>query len=187
MINFLVKAVLIFILALAICSFEWLAPIYSEWLMLSVVIISLLLVLRQMELTKKRTTLDLLFKYEENAHFKPVEEISSLEPTDLRIYAIRYGEISDEDMAIATKIKNYLNFYELISLGILDGSFDEETYKSWYKSSFVVDWNYHRFYIAHLRNQSSSYQNCYTNFETLAKKWKGLDLPPIEKETNCAK
>lgn len=81
-------------------------------------------------------------------------------------------------------IRNMLNDYELIAVGIKEGILDEELYKRWFKTSFLSDMAAAAEFIERARVQAGT-NAIFTEAQWLAQKWEGrVQLPlPLTKET----
>jgi hypothetical protein len=71
-------------------------------------------------------------------------------------------------------VRNTLNDYELIAVGIRHGILDEEIYKSWFKSSLIKDYISADSYISEVRRQESN-PDIFCEFEALALRWGAKD------------
>lgn len=70
-------------------------------------------------------------------------------------------------------IRFILNHYELVSIGIREGIYDERIYRRWYHQSFVRDWQVSKLNIERMRAASalSDSSKLYSEYEDLAKRW----------------
>lgn len=85
------------------------------------------------------------------------------------------------------KILDYLNHYELISIGILNNILDEEIYRSWMRGPFVRDWNAAADFIQRERYKRYKetekwkyHSDLFENYQKVACRWsrKAVNLNP---------
>lgn len=89
---------------------------------------------------RQRATLDLIEKVESTEHYRTNRDT---------FFDLQRGNGFDhlhnpkDDQAKAQRrcITDYLNHYELISIGILENILDEKIYRGWMEAAFVRDWN----------------------------------------------
>ncbi len=89
---------------------------------------------------RRKATLDLIEKVESTDHYR------ALNATFSRLrrgkgFAQLANPGSEADEADRAQVNDYLNHYELVSVGILRGILDEAFYKSWMRGAFIRDWN----------------------------------------------
>lgn len=81
------------------------------------------------------------------------------------------GEVRRHDYDVIVQL---LNFYEQISIGIKRGTIDEQTYKEWWRTSFVLDWINSEKFVQRFRDRKQS-PDTFSVYEQLARKWKVSD------------
>ena len=131
------------------------------------------------ELTEQRNIASL--KYTHNMIVR--EEIMG--PVWTRMSTIAYGVFKmdcsqwaslQEDPAkrrhYATTL-SFLNYFELIAIGIEKRAIDEDLYKVWFKSAYVGTWDRATGFVEWLRLLDNGRRKvAYVQFEQLAKKWR---------------
>lgn len=82
-----------------------------------------------------------------------------------------YEELIEEFDAILAVLNNY----ELISIGIREGIYDEQIFKRWYRSTVIDHWLKSRIFIQHVKGIGGEQHRslAYCEFEALAQKWIG--------------
>lgn len=76
-------------------------------------------------------------------------------------------------------IKNTLNDYELIAVGIREGILDEDLYKRWFKTAFLKDWEAARPFVNAVRVLAKS-DAIFSEADWMASRWRPnpqLELP----------
>ncbi len=95
---------------------------------------------RNAEVARKRATLDLIEKTESTPHYQTLHQAFKYQRQKGSFESL-VNPVLDEDKAQRRKIHQYLNHYELISIGIRRAILDSNTYQDWMRSAFVRDWN----------------------------------------------
>lgn len=109
-------------------------------LVLVSIFVALLALLNTLNVARRKATLDLIEKVESTDHYR------TLNATFSRLRRGRgFGHLANPteaaDAADRALVNDYLNHYELVSVGIARGILDETFYKSWMRGPFVRDWN----------------------------------------------
>lgn len=84
-----------------------------------------------------------------------------------------------KDSPQLTNIRNTLNDYELIAVGIQEGILDEALYRRWFRQSLLKDWEAAQPFIRAIQRREGS-ARIFCEFEWLAARWGGSaqkDLP----------
>ncbi len=90
-------------------------------------------------IAKQKATLDLIEKRESTEHYRQIiDRFSTLRKNRgfNHLNAPAQGDVTDRRMLI-----DYLNHYELVSIGIRQDILDSKIYRAWIEGSFVRDWN----------------------------------------------
>ncbi|MCP4327556.1 MAG: DUF4760 domain-containing protein [Alphaproteobacteria bacterium] len=123
----------------------------------------------QRKIAKKRATLDLLSRKEWDSDYIEARKVFlGLRDEDPGL--VEWAKPEHRKTPQVTNIKNTLNDYELIAIGIKENILDEELYKRWFRSSFLKDWHKSRDFIVTLRERDGV-PTLFCEFEWLAKKW----------------
>ena len=84
----------------------------------------------------------------------------------------------EKDRTERQAVLDYLNHYELVAIGILNGILDEEFYRTWMKGPFVRDWNAAATFIQRERWKQADgaddfvyYRRLFENFQQVACAW----------------
>ncbi|NVK14941.1 MAG: DUF4760 domain-containing protein [Rhodobacteraceae bacterium] len=92
------------------------------------------------ETARRKATLDMIEKVESMPHYRAMHETFAYHRRlDSFLRLIDPQETKDREER--TNVHDYLNHYELVSIGIKNEILDEDFYKSWMKGPFVRDWN----------------------------------------------
>jgi hypothetical protein len=158
-------------------------------------IIAFIAMLNARRVAKERATLDLIEKVESGDHYRKITKTFS-ELRRGRGFAHLSNPKLEEDKEARRCVNDYLNHYELVSIGILSGLLDETVYRSWMRGPFVRDWNAASDWVQRERWKRQDdgtweyYGQVFMNYEIVARKWsheaKALDEtsggPPPEIE-----
>ena len=89
---------------------------------------------------RKKATLDLIEKVESTPHYRDLQANFRYfaETNEFSRINIPKGE---KDRMDRSAVLDYLNHYELVSIGIENKILDEGFYKRWMATAFVRDWN----------------------------------------------
>lgn len=129
----------------------------------------------QQKIARKRATLDLLSRKEwDNDFVDAKRRFNRLRDSgeDIGVFATaarKQLEDANFDM-----IRNILNDYELIAVGIAGEILDEDLYKLWFRSALVKDYEKSRGFIVNIR-KLENVPEYYSEFEVLAKRWGAKD------------
>lgn len=90
-------------------------------------------------IARQKATLDLIEKRESTEHYRQIiDRFSTLRK------ARGFNHLNDPveaDIADRRMLIDYLNHYELVSIGIRQDILDAKIYRAWIEGSFVRDWN----------------------------------------------
>ena len=84
---------------------------------------------------------------------------------------------TEEDKEARRCVNDYLNHYELVSIGILSGLLDEAVYRKWMRGPFVRDWNAAADWVQRERWKLQPdgtwqyYGQTFMNYEVMARRW----------------
>lgn len=124
----------------------------------------------QRGIARKRATLDLLVQKEwDRAYIEARAEFIALRDASsgLAFWAAQEHRNSPQ----VTIIRNMLNDYELIAVGIREGILDEALYKRWFKTAFLKDMEAAAGFIDLIR-KSAGTAAIFAEAEWLARKWR---------------
>ncbi|MEX2375766.1 MAG: DUF4760 domain-containing protein [Dehalococcoidia bacterium] len=131
--------------------------------------VAVLSIRAQRNLAKKRATLDMLAQKEwDRDYIEARAEFIKLRDANsgLEFWADKEHKNSPQ----SNVIRNTLNDYELIAVGIKEGILDEDLYKRWFKTSFLKDMRMAKNYIAAIRQEAGT-DAIFAEAEWLAQKW----------------
>lgn len=150
------------------------APAISATAIVLSSIVALSVFLYTRHANRRRATLDMVMKtFLDDIGQKKYSEFKSLlrryhEPDNcLKIENLI--DPSNENREDRDLVLFQLNSYELISLGIRRGIFDESFYKMWFHSQFMKDFDHLQHFIVAAQARKSSN---YCEFSSLQAKWK---------------
>ena len=131
-------------------------------------------VLKARETARKKATLDLIEKVESSEHYRRRHSVFSYYRRQGGFGSLHNPKES-KDTEDRHAVQDYLNHYELVSIGICRGILDKGFYKEWMLGPFVRDWNAASAYIQRERwkwdASSKEWQyrsRLYGNFQKIA-------------------
>lgn len=159
---------------------------YGPWITFGAILISAIIgacvalrsISEQRRIARKRATLDILVQKEWDSDYIAARaEFVKLRdgPDGLDFWAQNQHKNSPQTV----NIRNTLNDYELIAIGIKEDILDEELYKRWFKTSFLRDWRAAQGFIREIRRQLNT-PTLFTEMDWLAQRWGEnvqMDLP----------
>lgn len=126
---------------------------------------------------RQRATLDMIEKVESTRHYQNLHAAFSYhhrQSSFIKLHDPQESKDKEERQAVL----DYLNHYELVSIGIKKEILDEEIYKDWMRGPFVRDWNTASEFIQRERwkwNDATSkweyHDALFTNFQSIACQW----------------
>lgn len=121
---------------------------------------------------RTRATVDLILHTQTNeSHCSRRNKYLALRAGDDGIAAlVPHAHKAGKDNESAAIVREILNHYEMVAIGIDTGIIDEPMYMRYYKSTLVKDWEECQTFIQNLRKFEKS-NSFYCEFEKLAKKW----------------
>jgi hypothetical protein len=145
-------------------------------LVLASVFIAYLAMRNARAVARQRATLDLIEKVESGEHYRHIVHAFS----ELR-RGPGFGDIMNPTTKEAKELRrcvnDYLNHYELVAIGILEGILDEGFYKDWMRGPYVRDWNAAADWIQRERWKRTDsggwtyYEKVFQNYQTVARRW----------------
>jgi len=161
------------ILCLADAPIDWRVYITPALVLLSAVI-AWLAMRNTRAVARQRATLDLIEKKESTEHYR----ILSRQFAELRQGAgfMHLVDPVEADKPVRKAVIDYLNHYEIVSIGILEGILDERIYRAWMEGAFVRDWNAVTDWIQRerwkLRDDKWEYRaSIFENYQRVAGRW----------------
>lgn len=129
----------------------------------------------QRSIARKRATIDLLARKEwDKSYLEARKNFNRLRDDSAGL--VHWASISHDSTDEKSVIRDTLNDYELIAIGIKEDILDERVYKRWFRSTLINDWEQAEAYIMEVRRNTSA-PKIFCEFEELAKKW-GAENPP---------
>jgi hypothetical protein len=163
-----------------------LAPLAAPLVIAGGALVAWIGIRKNAEINRKRATLDMIEKTESTKHYQEIlagfnDAFDGMTDEKLKRFTAPKNQT---DRTARKCIQQFLNHYELISIGILKESLDDETYRSWMMTTFVKHWNKATPYIQRERWKKNSktgdwiyHTRTYENYEALAHRWsKKCDL-----------
>jgi len=144
---------------------------YGLWIQTSAILVSGIGVLITMSvqrgIARRRATLDFIVLQQTNTALTEQrrEFVELREKGNLEQWATKANLASRE----ATVIRAVLNTYELVAIGIVEKTMDEDLYKRWYRTSVVEDWMTVKAFVGVYQRAHNPKLFC--EFEALARKW----------------
>ena len=129
------------------------------------------------ERVRLRATLDIVLHSQHNQTYLDKRQIF-IKIRDQDGGIAKYTSVANSNDDECAAIREVLNFYELIAIGIDIGIVDEEMYKRYYRMTVISDWEACESFILQLRRNEQKRRGMqeeppfYVEFEKLAKSWK---------------
>jgi hypothetical protein len=173
-------ASVIFVECTSASLWPWVTPVI---LLLSVAVATFGVITAR-GIARQRATIDFIEKFESSPHYKDLR-------ATFRYYHRKDAltgtsalsnpkETSDKDAR--TKVLDYLNHYEIVSIGLARGILDKKIYYDWMRGAFIRDWQRAKHFIQRERwdyNKDTKdwvyYDRAYARYETMV-----LELVPDE-------
>jgi len=145
---------------------------------------------RSRKVAGQRATLDLIDKSETTDSYREASRTFHNYTREGRLIELS-TPVTAEQHADREKALKFLNHYELISVGINDSFLNENIYRQWMETNFLIDWNDSSEFIQRERwkydpekHMWQYRQRLYENYQKLAEKWgreKGFDINKLDK------
>jgi len=126
-------------------------------------------------IARQKATLDLIEKRESTEHYRSIiERFSKLRKGSGFMHL---NDPIDDDVADRQMLIDYLNHYELVSIGIRQDILDARIYRAWIEGSFVRDWNAVADWVQRERWQRNAegewrYRDTiFANYQAIACRW----------------
>lgn len=135
---------------------------------------------KNQDVNRRRATLDLIEKSESSEHYRVIL-------TTFRDYLLDgdaakrlkiHNPTNDAERLARRQVQQFLNHYELVSIGILGKSLHEKTYREWMMTVVIRDWNASADYIQRERwkydaaaDKWTYEPRVYGAFEKLTQRW----------------
>ena len=144
------------------------------------------------ETARKKATLDMIEKVESVPHYRQMHEAFSYHRKQSSFSRL-HDPAETRDREERTKVLDYLNHYELVSIGIASEILDEDFYRNWMRGPFVRDWNAAADFIQRERWKFDDSEDqwiynaqLFASFQTYAVRWseeaknisKDVSVPP---------
>lgn len=134
-------------------------------------------ILNTRDIARRKATLDLIEKFESTEHYRALTDaFSKVRKADAFALLVNPAEGTKEKV-LRNQVIDYLNHYELVSIGIRNKVLDADIYQEWMRTTFVADWNAAAGWIQARRTSvdaagKTSY-NCrfFVNFQSVATSW----------------
>lgn len=154
---------------------DWRVYITPALVFLSAVI-ALAALFNARRVAREKATLDLIEKVESGDHYRKINHTFSILRRGAGFAKLSNPQ-SEEDKNTRREVNDYLNHYELVSIGILNGMLDEKVYRTWMRGPFVRDWNAAADWIQRERwkrddqGQWEYYGQIFQNYQVIACRW----------------
>jgi hypothetical protein len=154
---------------------DWRTLIAPALVLISTAVAVLALITTK-RIARRKATLDLIEKVESTEHYR------SLNATFSRLrrgrgFAHLADPLTPQDEADRARVNDYLNHYELVSVGIFQRILDEAFYRTWMRAPFVRDWNAAVDFVQRERwrrgpDGAWTYNaRIYCNYQRMARRW----------------
>ena len=155
--------------------FDWRIYI-TPVLVFASAIIAFVAMLNARRVAREKATLDLIEKVESGDHYRNIVQVFS----ELKLgggFAHLSNPVTDADRRTRRCVNDYLNHYELVSIGILKGMLEEGVYRAWMRGPFVRDWNAAADFIQRERWKREDdgtwtyHDQTFMNYQVIACRW----------------
>lgn len=145
-------------------------------------IVAVLALINTRRLARRKATLDLIEKVESTDHYRELNRTFS----NLR-RGRGFAHLSNpepEDADDRARVNDYLNHYELVSVGIFQRILDETFYRTWMRAPFVRDWNAAVDFVQRERWRRETdgrwtyNERIFCNYQKMARRWSRDALCP---------
>jgi len=129
------------------------------------------------ETARKRATIDLIEKVESTPHYRELHKVFSYHRRTNGFDRL-HNPTEEKDKDERQSILDYLNHYELVSIGIQQDILDADSYKGWMLGPFIRDWNAASSFIQRERwkwdntaNDWEYHAQLFENYQTVVCEW----------------
>lgn len=154
-------------------------PYYGLWIQTGAIVVSAIgivaTLLWQKKIACRRATLDIVLSEETD----PRTLGQRTKFTQLRDagHLAKWADPNNTHTPESAVLRAVLNRYELVAIGIKQGTIDEESYKRWCRTTLVKDWIECRPFVMQLRSNAKN-PAYYCEVERLATDWAKRDERP---------
>ncbi len=145
---------------------------YGLWIQTGAIVVSAVGVILTLVWTKniacRRATLDIVLNeetdprhIEKRTDFVKLRDVGNL---------AKWAEPANTTTDNSALIRAILNRYELVAIGIRQGTMDEKSYHRWCRTTLVKDWTSCKPFVMQLRHNAHT-PTYYCELEALAKRW----------------
>lgn len=136
---------------------------------------------------RQKATLDLIEKRESTDHYRQISRIFfDLQKGGGFMHLV---DPAPDEKPLRKAVFDYLNHYEMVSIGIRQDILDEKIYRAWMEGAFVRDWNAAADFIQRERWKADAQGNwsyrasVYENYQHVACRWSSEAVNLIEDKT----
>ncbi|MEM9810353.1 MAG: DUF4760 domain-containing protein [Pseudomonadota bacterium] len=126
-------------------------------------------IMQQRVIARRRATIDFIEKRKWDSDYLAARQTFILLRDDKDRSIAYWAEADQKDRPERTTIRNILNDYELVAIGMKEDIFDEQIYRKWWRGTLLEDWKKSLPFIKSV--QDSVQSKIYTNFQELAEAW----------------
>lgn len=165
--------------AIIVCvasSFSWVS-ILTPLIVFASLMVAIMGVRSARASARQRATLDMIEKVESAPHYRSLHSAFSYHRRQ-QSFARLHNPTEEKDKTERQAVLDYLNHYELVSIGISAEILDAEFYRDWMLGPFVRDWNAAAAFVQRERWKWDSekgkwtyHARLYENYQATASKW----------------
>ena len=126
---------------------------------------------------RQRATLDMIEKVESTQYYRELHSTFAYHRRS-NSFSKLHSPNEEKDKSDRASVLDYLNHYEIVSIGIRKGILDADIYRQWIEGPFIRDWNASSDFIQRERwkwdktNKHWHYHSkLFENYQEVAKKW----------------
>ncbi|MHC8508784.1 MAG: DUF4760 domain-containing protein, partial [Rhodospirillales bacterium] len=172
----------------AASSFSWASFLTPAVIVLSV-IVAAFGVLSARKSARQRATLDMIEKVESTEYYRSLHKVFLSRRISKSLAGLSVPK-NDQDKKERLRVVDYLNHYELVSIGMLAKILDRDIYRKWMLGPFIRDWNAVAEFVQRERwkwdskkNKWIYYDEIFANYQKVALMW-NADAVNITEQTS---
>lgn len=154
-------------------------PYYGLWIQTGAIVVSAIGVIAtiiwQKRIACKRATLDIVLSEETDP--RTIEQRTTFVELRDSGHLSKWADPDNTHSDESAVLRAVLNRYELVAIGIKQGTIDEKSYKEWCRTTLVKDWIECRPFVMQLR-RNANHPTYFCEVEKLAAQWANWNERP---------
>jgi len=149
---------------------------YGLWIQTGAIVVSavgvIITIILQRRIACRRATLDLVLI--EQTDIETINKRTCFVTLRDKGHVSKWADPDNTHSDESAILRSVLNKYELVAVGIKQGTIDEKLYKKWCRTTLVKDWIACKAFVMQLRH-NADIPTYYCEIEELAKRWATSD------------